>query len=387
MMNLYGFKRTEIYLKRGSKIHFTCDELEFSNTFTFSGDLSNLNNYYVKKTNIKKSFYETGGLDVFLLEEDIFESRLTKYQESMEQLLLASSDIPTDIKDKEFRNIYYERLNQMESYNDTQNNHVPKNYRKNIKLSKIFTNEIEALNLNNYADYLYSANYARLVDFSVNHKAKSLRNKEGISYEKAYFKIISNLKNDFIKEDLLYKNLYDGSILIRNKEIVNTFLSLTKDESRIEKVKKIYENYGKPSPKFVNYESNTGGSFSLEDFKGKFVYIDIWATWCVPCKMQIPYLKKIEEEYHTKNIEFVTISIDKQKDKQKWKDLIIEEEMKGIQLLADNDYNSNFIKSYNIKSIPRFIFLDPKGNIISQSAPRPFDMEKLKDFFDQSGVE
>ena len=76
---------------------------------------------------------------------------------------------------------------------------------------------------------------------------------------------------------------------------------------------------GKPSPKFEGYENFKGGTTSLDDLKGKYVYVDVWATWCGPCKREIPFLKEVEKAYHGKNIEFVSISIDKAKDHEAWK--------------------------------------------------------------------
>ena len=67
---------------------------------------------------------------------------------------------------------------------------------------------------------------------------------------------------------------------------------------------------GAASPTFTNYENYAGGTTSLEDLKGKYVYVDVWATWCGPCKREIPSLKKVEKEFHGKNIEFVSISVD-----------------------------------------------------------------------------
>jgi peroxiredoxin len=64
---------------------------------------------------------------------------------------------------------------------------------------------------------------------------------------------------------------------------------------------------GTPSPEF-NFENHKGGTTKLSDIKGKYVYIDIWAT-CAPCRQEIPYLQKIEK-YEDKRIAFVSISID-----------------------------------------------------------------------------
>ncbi len=139
---------------------------------------------------------------------------------------------------------------------------------------------------------------------------------------------------------------------------------------------------GQESPKFVNYENNAGGSTSLDDLKGKYVYIDVWATWCGPCKAEIPHLKEVEKAYHDKNIEFVSISIDKEKDYDKWKAMITEKELGGIQLLADSDWKSRFVTDYKIKGIPRFILIDPQGKIVSSDAPRPSD-DRLKELFNE----
>lgn len=134
---------------------------------------------------------------------------------------------------------------------------------------------------------------------------------------------------------------------------------------------------GTNSPSF-NYENHKGGTTKLEDFKGKYVYIDVWATWCGPCRAEIPHLKKTEENYHGKNIEFVSISIDQQKDHEKWKNFVTEKQLGGVQLMADKDWNSDFAKGYGITGIPRFILIGPDGKIVNADAPRPSSPELSK---------
>ena len=74
-----------------------------------------------------------------------------------------------------------------------------------------------------------------------------------------------------------------------------------------------------------------------------------------------------------KNIAFVSLSIDKMEHKDKWLKMIEEEDLKGIQILADKDWSSDFVTAYNIEGIPRFILLDQEGNIVNSNAPRPSD--------------
>lgn len=135
---------------------------------------------------------------------------------------------------------------------------------------------------------------------------------------------------------------------------------------------------GTPSPSFENYINHAGGTTSLSDLKGKYVYVDIWATWCGPCKREIPSLKEVEKKFHGKNIEFVSISVDdekrsgtKEKAFEAWKKMVKDKELGGIQLFSDNAWQSDFVKNYKVNGIPRFILIDPEGNIISPDAPRP----------------
>ena len=124
------------------------------------------------------------------------------------------------------------------------------------------------------------------------------------------------------------------------------------------------------SPSF-DYENHKGGKTKLEDLRGKYVYIDVWATWCGPCIAEIPHLKKVEAKYHGKNIEFVSISVDTEKDYEKWKKMVVSKELGGIQLFADKNWTSDFIKAYGINAIPRFILIGPDGKVIKADAARP----------------
>ncbi|MBO9153635.1 TlpA family protein disulfide reductase [Chitinophaga sp. GCM10012297] len=121
------------------------------------------------------------------------------------------------------------------------------------------------------------------------------------------------------------------------------------------------------------YPDANGKNVSLSDFKGKVVLVDVWATWCGPCKGEIPHLKKLEKEMHGQDVLFLSVSVDELKDHQKWKDFIKSEELGGVQLFASGW--SDIAKFYNIKGIPRFMVFDKQGNIVSTDAPRPSNKE------------
>ncbi len=131
---------------------------------------------------------------------------------------------------------------------------------------------------------------------------------------------------------------------------------------------------GRPSPDF-NGEDINGKQMSLCDFRGKYVYIDMWATWCGPCQKELPFLKKLEEKYRGRNITFVGLSIDA--DKAKWEARVKSGELCGTQLYIGR--GTKFQTDYRISGIPRFILLDPNGRIVNPDMTRPSseDTEKI----------
>lgn len=119
-----------------------------------------------------------------------------------------------------------------------------------------------------------------------------------------------------------------------------------------------------PEMGFVNIE---GEAVSLDQFKGKYIYIDVWATWCGPCKKEIPYLKTLGAELEGKNIVFLGVSTDQ--DKTKWENYLGSNEMHGEQVHTGS---GNTISShFQVSSIPRFIIIDPDGKVYNPRAPRP----------------
>jgi thiol-disulfide isomerase/thioredoxin len=187
----------------------------------------------------------------------------------------------------------------------------------------------------------------------------------------------------------------------KNKDLYETLIDLAKefestgiDSLTISKLTNKFNvlsslEKGMKSPVFNNYENNNGERTSLSDLKGKYVYIDVWATWCGPCIREIPSLKVIEKKYEDKNIYFVSLSVDERNrpvyNYKRWKEMIVEKDLGGIQLFADNAFNSTFTKAYGIDSIPRFLLIDPDGNIVSGNAPRPSD-PKLVELFNSLGI-
>ncbi|MDH1602105.1 TlpA disulfide reductase family protein [Empedobacter sp. GD03739] len=166
-----------------------------------------------------------------------------------------------------------------------------------------------------------------------------------------------------------------------------TFFSCNKSEQKIEEsaeIEKIDSVAKKESPESeipkelikapdFSLADINGKRFDLSDFKGKYVYMDIWATWCGPCKLQIPFMKELEKQFHDAPIHFVSVSLDKLEDKPVWEKMVRENQMSGVQLFAGREDNFGF--DYKIEYIPTFIILDKEGNIMIDRAPAPMDYQ------------
>lgn len=209
-------------------------------------------------------------------------------------------------------------------------------------------------------------------------------------------KNLKNIRSSFDSIKTLYKDI-DTTLLKTNDKQNEDFFAYLENNydgqhARAKEMAKALEAIakGKPSPEFNNFENFKGGKTSLKDLKGKYVYIDLWATWCAPCIAEIPALKSLEKQYHNKNIQFVSISIDDERTAgswdnahAKWKKMVADKDLTGVQLYAAQDLE--FLQAYQVNSIPRFILIDPKGNIVDSNAPRPSD-PKLITMFKELGI-
>lgn len=123
-------------------------------------------------------------------------------------------------------------------------------------------------------------------------------------------------------------------------------------------------------PKFV-FRDTANNEMTLKQFKGKYVVIDVWASWCYPCKQEYPTLKKWAEEYKDKKIEFVSLSCDT--EKQRWLNELWWGKMSGHQWWIAGDESSMI--AFRVGAIPRLILLDKKGRVIDMKLPKPSSPE------------
>lgn len=190
-----------------------------------------------------------------------------------------------------------------------------------------------------------------------------------------------NYKSRLLAANLIHHLAFtyvEGNGTKGTEDLRNVFYAYVSDPRLVSDFEEACEKWnlaakGKPSPDFHAVDAD-GNSYSLANFRGKYVFIDLWATWCGPCQREMPYLKKLQASYEGKNIVFVSLSIDS--DKAKWERWAKGEGATGVQLHIGQ--GSKFQRDYGIGGIPHFILIGPDGRIIDNNMTRPSQEETAR---------
>ncbi len=369
---------SEMYLEPGYNLYLTLNTEQFDETIKYEGAGSGPNNFLAAKYLLDESLDQ--GDEFYKMDEGAAQAYLDDIKAQMMDLMEKQQDLPSDFVEMEKRNISYS----VEGKKIYYAYYHPKVTGEEYEASEEFMAEINGLDVNLDVDYELGSYRFLVGEYHENKMDEMASVSEKLEY-------IGTLQNPKVKSSLVGNFNYE---LIPGGEYNEAIVAAINEYSDNEKLKEIVAEKaaaldkliaGNASPQF-SYEDVEGNMVSLEDFKGQYVYLDVWATWCGPCRREIPYLKELEEEYSDRNIAFVGVSIDKNDDKQKWLDFVAEKELVGTQVFSDSDWSSEWVKAYAIYSIPRFILVDPDGNIVDAMAPRPSDKSGIKALLDEQSI-
>ena len=137
---------------------------------------------------------------------------------------------------------------------------------------------------------------------------------------------------------------------------------------------------GSKAPGFAQPDT-AGKMVKLSDIKGKYVFVDFWASWCHPCRAENPNVLKAYTTFKNKNFTVVGVSIDFEKDRAKWIKAIKEDNMPWTQLLSPANIDGGAMKSYGIRAIPANFLVDPNGIIVAKNLHGPELEKKLSEIF------
>ena len=372
-----------------TKLIFDAKDLDAA---IFDGKHNVTNTYLFKKSKQYTNSFESA-TKLYRLNEQDFLDKVETYKDDLTDLAIASQ-LPPEVLKKEVKYIDYEIARIIKLYEE---NHSIVADIDDFKVSEDFPSSIATLDLNNSDAYMNSFDYNALLNSVIKEKTQNNTQADEDYYLKYLETVQTEVSDSLIKNNLLFTSADKKSGIAYAedlKQYYTKFMQYSSNETHKSKIAKSYETLktiakGKTAPKFNDYVNYNGGTTSFDDLlgKGKYLYIDVWATWCGFCKTEIPLLKMLEEEYHDKNIEFVSINVDVKDNFEKWKETIEVREMTGIQLFSGQRHEElPWAKNFIIKGLPRFIIVDPNGKIVSSNAPRPSQGEKLINMFDKLGI-
>jgi len=196
----------------------------------------------------------------------------------------------------------------------------------------------------------------KFMSHKLNESKQSLSGKIKELYYKYNFSSIVKFYADSLAIDSVAKEFQ----LTDYKELVK----LSGSRSRSE-IQMLNLNKGDTIPEFILADVRDS-IISIREFHDKIFYINFWATWCGPCIYNIPVLNNLIAQYdaHPK-ITFLNICLDS--EKKKWIASIEKHKLKGINLIAEGNWNSKLRAYFNIKGIPHYVIVN-KGNILFENA-------------------
>jgi thiol-disulfide isomerase/thioredoxin len=373
-----GRSYTTVRFKKGQNVHVSIDASDFFKSIIYSGDLKKENNYNVSKSKLRANLVGDTK-EYFVVPLNDFLPKIKKTRDTLFSLL-ANSELSQKDTELEKRLIKYEYL---QTYNNYKKFY---NYHKKVDpvLPDDYFDPILGMNIDDDEIFRYSRAYRNLIIENFRLSSKIALSKDtSLTIIDFVKNKISDLKSADIREQI-------ASMLIReireeNENIDDDYdkiMTLLVSDRMKEKLTLRYKSAisttsGTASVDF-NYENFDGGSISLQELRGKLLYIDVWATWCGPCIKEMPALKELVKEYAKKDIEFVSISIDGKNDYDKWKKMVPEKNVGGIQLYDAEGLDSDFMKAFSVSLIPRFMMIDSEGKIITAKAPRPSSKDVRK---------
>lgn len=205
----------------------------------------------------------------------------------------------------------------------------------------------------------------------------------------AYFKMLKDIIRNQEVVDAFSTEMMENNIKEAPANLAESFSfykSIVSDKSEMERLQPLYDHYVKliPGAEAADFTmtDTKGKEWHLTDLRGKAVYIDCWATWCGPCCAEIPYMEKLYDHFkNDKRIELISISLDN--NKAKWEKKLKADTPKWKQFICPDNFNSTLTKNYDIDAIPRFLFFDKEGKVISLDAPRP-SAENIIEFIEKA---
>ena len=150
------------------------------------------------------------------------------------------------------------------------------------------------------------------------------------------------------------------------KKIIDELAAKFPAHTRLAEIKKSLAGLvGSPAPEITLPDPN-GTPVKLSSFRGKYVLVDFWASWCKPCRQENPNVVKAFNRFKDKNFAILGVSLDRPGQKDDWTKAIMQDKLTWTHVSDLMYWNSPVVPLYNISGIPYNVLVDPEGKIIGE---------------------
>ncbi|MBT5426681.1 MAG: TlpA family protein disulfide reductase [Bacteroidetes bacterium] len=374
---------SSIYLEAGKSLFIKILADDFPDKTEFSDELGPVNHYLLLATKLERQttidnekLFTKNPQEFIAFTDSIEDLKLTLLKEYVKRYPEIDSVFVTRHK----TDIHYSWANQRliypgyhalfsgevaklpDDYHPTYLNEIELN-NPELMVSNVFQSFID--------DYL---DFKQALYIDDNPKTSKLWFPESV----ARFRVIQQVFTDtLIRDYALFTSMSDHldnfgtehlETFITNFEIHcsnEDFISIIK--LKLENLKKLAR--GEMAPVFTAFNVEVN-QVSLSDYAGSLVYVNLWASWSAWSINEFPYWEKLIRQFESRGVKFISVSMDFTKDTNKWKYILENQKLGGIQLIQDSETDI-WHDQYYIGDLPRYLLIDADGKIISVHAPRP----------------
>lgn len=239
---------------------------------------------------------------------------------------------------------------------------------------------------------LYANFTSRLKNASTSEKETSAFKSKTLEMEKALKEMNRSINSNFLLSHpnsfLSLQILNSLAYVLEYREVQSLFDSLSAQIKKSPAGEKFAQqlsgmksvSIGSIAPGF-SLPDTSGKTISLSDFRGKYVLIDLWASWCGPCRAENPNLVRTYENFKDKNFSIIGVSLDRPGDRKQWLAAIQNDGLTWTQVSDLQFWNSQVAKAYGVTAIPQNFLIDPSGKVIAKGLRGKQLDEKLIELF------